>query len=113
MEAAQVLDDDGDVPDLFFAGALIYKRDENGDLVPTWRYRVEPFQRAILESGMTIAEVARAAGIGGDSYLSRMLGFRDHISGHNRRRYRAQSIGYANAKKLAKALDLDLVYWEI
>ena len=56
------------------AGALI--RDAKG--VPTWRYRVEPFQRVFresLEAGLTVNEVEMRMGCQG-GYVSRLLGLR-------------------------------------
>lgn len=106
-------------PDLFFAGALIYK-EKGGELVPTWRYRVEPFQRAVEASGDSYSEIELRCGFQGShgSYLKRLLGLKSWQSGardKNGKRYMsfATSLSYENAVKIARALDLDFVEWEL
>src|SRR5580693_6166421 len=97
------------------AGALI--RDKDGK--PTWRYRVGPFQVAFAQSGLSIHEVEVRAGWD-HGYFSRVIGLRSHPCGRhspvtgelypgNFRR----SLSYENAVKVARALDLDLVEWEL
>ena len=100
------------------AGALI--RDAKG--VPTWRYRVEPFQRAFresLEAGLTVNEVELRMGCQG-GYVSRLLGLRAWPVGKRSpltgKRYAskcATSLSYDNAVRIARALDLDFVEWEL
>lgn len=95
-------------------GALIY--DEHGR--PTWRYRVEPFREAVRASGATLSEIAIRCGFEDDSHVSRLLGFRSWQSGRRgkdgqRYVYRASTVSYENAAKLAQALHLDLTEWEI
>ena len=100
------------------AGALI--RDAKG--VPTWRYRVEPFQRVFresLEAGLTVNEVEMRMGCQG-GYVSRLLGLRPWPAGKTSpvtgKRYPstvATSLSYDNAVCIARALDLDLVEWEL
>lgn len=122
---------DLDAPDLFFAGALIYKEKKGkhgsscvrpdghpGDcLIPTWRYRIEPFMRAIEESGLSLELVGIRCGWE-NGYTSRILGLRGRSATRRKdgRLYAASvatSLSYRNAAKIANALDLDLVEWEI
>lgn len=106
--------EDTRVPDLFFAGALIYRRDENGDLVPTWFYRAEPFREAFFRSGLTVSEVDRRAGWK-DGYFARAIGLRPSTTMTKGRTYTntIQRLGYAQAVRVARALDLDFVEWEL
>ena len=114
-------------------GALI--KDENGDIpkkknckktkcpkcggkgCPSWRYRTEPFQWAVTQSGMSYQEIERQCGWQ-KGYVTRVLGLRPTISGDlkgSRPRYRtcATTMSYDNAVKLAKALGLDFTEWEL
>ena len=90
-----------------------------GKLRPTWRYRTAVFQQAVRESGLTLEELGRVAGME-SGYVSRVLGLRPHGPSSRRsstgKRYPGRcsvSMSYENAKRLAVALGLDLVEWEI
>lgn len=76
---------------------------------PTWRYRQEPFQRAFQESGLSAREVEARAGLV-DGHLRRLLGLRPWkaCSGGATRVNWSTSVSYANAVKVARALDMDL-----
>lgn len=105
-------------------GALIHKECGancpacGGGGCPTWRYRVEPFQRAVASSGLTLQQVERICGWEG-GYITRLLGLRKwkgRVRQNGVGRYKdtyATTLNYANAKKIAQALDFDLVEWEI
>lgn len=111
MSALPVTDDPGPC-------ALIY--DEHGR--PTWKYRIEPFQYAVAASGLSLGEIAVRMGWHprDASRVSRMLGLKSWASGKvspatgkHYPAYRAKSLSYENAKRLARVLELDLVEWEI
>ena len=84
-----------------------------------WRYRVEPFRQAFLESSIDGEELDRRCGWS-SSYHRRVLGLRADVStrhgrGGTTKRYRSvrTELSYEHAVALCRALDLDFVEWGV
>jgi len=89
--------------------------------VSTWRYRTRPFRDALQKSELSGQDVDRLCGWDRDhgGYTTRLLGMRTWMSSRRSKktgeRYvtRASTLSYENAARIARALHLDFVEWEI